>query len=183
VRAGAELDGPSGHVVVRELVADGPAGTAAIWSYLLGLDLTRHVTWEIAPADEPLAWVLEGPYRPRVSVFENLWVRIVDVAAALGARRYATPVDVVLELDDAFCPWNAGRWRLTVDDRFSRCARTDAPADLRLTAAELGAVYLGGPTFVTLAAAGRVEELRPGALESASAAFRVPREPWCPEIF
>jgi predicted acetyltransferase len=183
VRVGAELDGPSGHVVVRELVADGPAGTAAIWSYLLGLDLTRHVTWQIAPADEPLAWLLEGPYRPRVSVLENLWVRIVDVAAALGARRYAAPLDVVLQLEDAFCPWNAGRWRLTVDDRFSRCARTDAPADLRLTAAELGAVYLGGPTFVTLAAAGRVEELRPGALESASAAFRAPREPWCPEIF
>jgi predicted acetyltransferase len=183
VRTAFAPDGPDGEVIVRELVADGPTATAAIWAYLLGLDLTRRVTWEIAPADEPLAWILEGPYRPHVSVFENLWVRIVDVAAALGSRSYAAPLNVVFELEDAFCRWNAGRWQLRVDDRFARCSRTDDAADLRLSAAELGAVYLGGPTFVTLAAAGRVHELRPGALEAASAAFRVSREPWCPEIF
>jgi predicted acetyltransferase len=183
VKKGADLDGPDGEVAVRELVTGGAAATAAVWSYLLGLDLTRRVTWDLAPADEPLAWILEGPQRPVVSVYENLWVRIVDVGAALSARRYLAPLDVVFEVDDAFCPWNAGRWRLRAGDGPARCARTDDAAHIRLAAAELGAAYLGGPTFATLADAGRVEELRPGALEAASAAFREPREPWCPEIF
>lgn len=183
VRSAFELEGPDGEVVVRELVADGPGATAAMWRYLLGLDLTRRLTWEIAPADEPLAFLLEGPARPRVSTFENLWVRIVEVGAALAARRYTAPVELVLDVQDAFCPWNTGRWRLEAGAGGASCARTDAPADIALTTTELGSVLLGGPPFAALAAAGRVRELHAGALAGADAAFGVARAPWCPEIF
>jgi len=47
----------------------------------------------------------------------------------------------------------------------------------------VSAVYLGGPSLATLAAAGRVRELTPGALTAAATAFRGEREPWCPEVF
>jgi predicted acetyltransferase len=183
VRSGMDLEGPDGEVVVRELVAGDPAATAAMWGYLLGLDLTRRLTWEIAPADEPLSVLLAGPGRPRVSTYENLWVRLVDAGAALAARRYAAPVELVFEVDDAFCPWNTGRWRLEGDAGDARCARTDAPADLALSAADLGSAYLGGPAFAALADAGRVRELRPGALAESDVAFGIARRPWCPEIF
>ncbi|MEA2384359.1 MAG: hypothetical protein QOH72_4330 [Solirubrobacteraceae bacterium] len=176
-------DGPDGRVFVRELIADGPAANAAMWAFLLGLDLTRTVEWPFAPPDEPLAEILAGPRLPRFVMGPNLWVRLVDVPAALAARRYAAPVDVVLEVDDAFCPWNTGRYRLAAVDGRAACERTDAPADITLSAADLGAAYLGGTKLAALQAAGRVRELRPGAVERASLAFGAAREPWCPEVF
>jgi predicted acetyltransferase len=86
---------------------------------------------------------------------------------------------VVLEVADAFCPWNEGRYRLAA----GACEPTGAEPDLALDVAALGAAYLGGPTLLELAEAGRVRELRPGALERTSAAFRGDLAPWCPEMF
>jgi predicted acetyltransferase len=183
VKHGEWAEGPDATVTVRELVADDPAARAAVWAFLLGLDLIRTVAWWFAPLDEPLLELLQGPQRPRLTLEPNLWIRLVDVGAALAARRYAAPVDVVLDVTDAFCPWNTGRWRLEGDAGGASCARTDAPADIELTAADLGAVYLGGRSLSALAAAGRVRALRDDALRRADAAFRGPREPMCPEIF
>jgi predicted acetyltransferase len=177
------VDGPSAEVVVRELVTDGPRATAALWAFLLGLDLTRAIRWQGAAPDEPLHHLLAGPQRPRIELHQNLWVRLVDVGAALEARAYAAPLDVVLEVADAVCPWNAGRWRLEAGASAARCARTDAPADLALDVADLGAAYLGGPSLAALAAIGRGREVRPGALDAAARALRGAREPFCPELF
>jgi predicted acetyltransferase len=179
VRAGRDDDGPAGEVAIRELVVATPAARAALWAFLLDQDLTRTITWALAPPDEPLWLMLTDPDAVRVVLERALWVRLVDVPAALAARTYARKPDVVLELSDAFCPWNAGRWRL-VD---GSCERTEAQADLALDTADLGAAYLGGITLSELAAAGRVAELRPGALARASAAFRGEVAPWCPEVF
>jgi predicted acetyltransferase len=110
-------------------------------------------------------------------------VRLADVGRALADRTYSTPIDVVLDVTDDFCPWNAGRWRLSGDESGATCTPSTDPADLALTAAELGAVHLGGPTLVGLAAAGRVEERTAGALRAASRAFAGDRQPWCPEVF
>jgi predicted acetyltransferase len=107
----------------------------------------------------------------------------VDLPAALEARAYAAPVHVVLDVEDAFCPWNSGRWRLSGDAKGASCERTSDPADLALTVRELGAAYLGGHGLRALAGAGLVAELRPGALAEASAAFRSDLEPWLPHGF
>jgi predicted acetyltransferase len=85
----------------------------------------------------------------------------------------------VLDVVDAFCPWNAGRWRLADDV----AKRSRAPAQLRLDVSTLGSVYLGWFTFEQLARSGRVEELRRGAARRADAIFSWHRAPWCPEIF
>lgn len=184
---GVKLDwddgGPNSVVIVREVVTDGPAALAGVWSYLLGLDLTRSVeSWPFAPDLHPAEFV-EGPQRPKMSLGSNLWIRLVDVGAALAARTYNAPFRVVFELEDAFCPWNTGRHRLVWDGAVATCEPTDDPPDLALDVAELGAAYLGGTTLATLAAVGRVSELRAGALEAVSLAFRSGREPWCPEMF
>lgn len=114
---------------------------------------------------------------------DALHVRLVDVCAALEARTYAAPVDVVLDVEDAFCPWNSGRWRLTGDTKGASCVRTDEAAELALSVKELGAAYLGGTTLCALAGAGRVRELRQGALAEASTAFGSERAPWLPHGF
>jgi predicted acetyltransferase len=179
-------DGPDNRAALRELVAGSPAATAAIWAFVLGLDLVRTVEWDIAPPDEPYGELVSGPQNARVAMSGNLWIRLVDLPAALTARAYAAPVDVVLDVQDAFCPWNTGRHRLAAEPGpagGATCATTGAAPDIACSAADLGAAYLGGTTLAALHAIGRVRELTPGAVARASRAFGWTREPWCPEIF
>jgi predicted acetyltransferase len=175
--------GPAGEVVVREVMAASEDGLAAIWGFLLGLDLTTKLTWELAAADDPLPHMVLNAQHVRVWVWPALWLRVVDVPRALAERSYAHPLDVVLAVSDDVCPWNAGRWALRWDGSTATCARTATPAALELGVAELGAAYLGGTTLEQLARAGRVRELRSGALATASRAFQGARAPWCPENF
>ncbi|MGW1887841.1 sterol carrier protein domain-containing protein [Streptomyces sp. NPDC001970] len=82
----------------------------------------------------------------RSTEVDRLWVRLVDVDRALAGRRYTTPLDVVLDVRDGFCPWNTGGYRLQADGDTVGCERTGASPDLRLTSAELGVAFLGGTT-------------------------------------
>jgi predicted acetyltransferase len=174
----------AGEANVREVVATTPEAYAAIWSFLLGLDLTRKIVYELAPADDPLQHMLtEARAATYKWVGDALWVRLVDLPRALRERAYAQPFEVVFEVTDEVCPWNAGRWALRWDGSTAACAPTALPAGIELSVAELGAIYLGGTTLETLARAGRVRELRSGVLAAASRAFRADVEPWCPEIF
>ncbi|GAA0653785.1 hypothetical protein GCM10009535_35410 [Streptomyces thermocarboxydovorans] len=119
--------------------------------------------------------------RCRPALRDSLYLRPVEVGAALSRRTYQVPVDVVLEVEDAFCPWNSGRWRLSGDAGGATCERTGDPADLALSVRELGAAYLGGVSLAARAAAGRVRELRRGALAQAAVAFGAGGlAPWLP---
>lgn len=173
----------AGELVVRELGCSDAQASALLWSTLLGHDLIGKVSARNLPVDDPLMWLLGDPRSPKAWVKDALQVRIVDVPAALEARTYATPVDVVLELDDPFAPWCAGRYRLTAGADGASCSRTSDAADIALGAAELGAVYLGGTSLSVLADAGRVRELTEGAVNAASRAMLEARAPWCPFFF
>jgi predicted acetyltransferase len=183
-RSGWGDRGPEGALRVREVVATSPAGYAAMWRYLLDVDLVTAVNWRVAAEDEPLVHLLANPRAALLGVSDSLWVRPVDLPRALALRRYAAPADVVFEVADGFCPWNAGRWRLVVDaEGRAEVSRTAEAPHLVLDVADLGAAYLGGTRLSTLAAAGRVAERVPGALAAASRAFAEDRPPHCPEIF
>jgi len=179
VKPGLEEGAQVGEVLVREVVAATPDARARVWAFLLDQDLTLKIDWALAPSDEPLWLELTDPSAARMRLFDSLWVRIVDVASALAARTFAVDPDVVIEVADSFCGWNAGRYRLAG----GACERTDAEPDLALDVTDLGAAYLGGTTLAALAAAGRVRELTPGAVGRTSRAFRADVDPWCPEIF
>ena len=176
-------DGAAGEVAVLEALATTPDAENAIWSFLLGLDLTRRITWELAPSDHPLMHMVTNAGDVRMTDGYGLWVRLVDLPRALAERTYPERFEVVLEVADDVCPWNAGRWALRWDGTTSTCARTATPAGLELGPTELGAAYLGGTRLEVLARAGRVRELRPGALAAADRAFAGDRAPWCLEIF
>jgi predicted acetyltransferase len=185
VRNDWDDNGPKGEVNVIELVAATADAHAALWRFLLGVDLTRTVVKNLTGLDEPIFHLVDEPRRLGGKVGDGLWVRIVDLPRALTARRYAAPVDVVLEVADALLPANAGRWRLRVGagGALVNCAPTDAPADLSCEITELGAAYLGGTKLGALAAAGRVQEHRPGAVAAASTAFGWHVAPASIEIF
>jgi predicted acetyltransferase len=176
-------NGPNGEVDVTDFVAADPASYTALWQFLLNIDLIRTVRYWFASMDEPLLHLVAEVARLDPRIFASLWVRLTDVGAALAGRRYAAPVDVVIEVTDALLPENAGRWRLTGDRDGAACAPTTAPADLACDVRELGAAYLGGTSLGQLAAAGRLRELRPGALLAAGAAFGWHRAPSAIEVF
>jgi predicted acetyltransferase len=179
-----DAKGPQNETKVIELVALHPEAYAALWRFLLSLDLARTVTAGIVAAEEPILYLVNEPNQLGMRVGDGLWVRIVDLPSALAARRYPVPVDVVLEVTDALLPANAGRWRLrTNPDGTAECTTAEASADLTMDIADLGAVYLGGTPFGALASAGRVRELRPGALAAANGAFSWPVAPAPVEIF
>ena len=178
-----EAHGPDATVHVREVVAADPGTYAALWRFLLGIDLVRTATASFLSVDEPLQHLVDEPRRLGLRVLDGLWVRIADLPGALAARRYAADVDVVLDVTDPLLPANTGRWRLTGGPGGAACTPTTDPADLAGTVLELGAAYLGGTTLTTLAAAGRVRELTAGSLVRASAAFGWHRSPNPTEVF
>lgn len=178
-----DQDFGSGVVSVRELMAVDPAALATLYRYLFDLDLMgRTELWNV-PVDDPLLHWLADPRKPQPTLGDALYVRLVDVGAALSGRTYAADLDLVLDVSDATCPWNAGRWRLTGGSTGARCRRTDDAPDLALDVTDVGAAFLGGTTLHDLALAGRVSELRAGALAEASTAFAHHPAPWCPAVF
>ncbi len=168
-----------GKVVVVEAIAAAPAALVELWRYLLDIDWVAAITSWLLPPDHPLFFVLAQPRRMRYRLGDGLWVRLVDVGAALSGRTYPEDGELVFDVRDAFCPWNEGRWRLAGGS----AERTEAEPDLAVDVDALGAAYLGGIRFAQLAQGGTVEELSPGAIERADGIFRHGLHPWCPEIF
>ncbi|MBG0815771.1 GNAT family N-acetyltransferase [Planomonospora sp. ID82291] len=184
IKAGfTEHDEPDGELRLKELFGLDPAAYALLWRHLLERDLVSRVRAWNRPADDPLIHLLAEPRRLRAGWFDDLWIRIVDVERALPARRYAAPADVVVEVEDAVCPWNAGRWRLTAGTGAARCAPTGEAADLALPVTALGAAYLGGRSLTALQAAGVVREARPGAVRELSTALSWEPAPWAGLVF
>lgn len=164
--------------VIEAIALDGRP-TAELWRYLLDIDWSTRVTARLLPVDHQLFQILATPRRMKFRVGDGLWARVVDLGTALSARGYAADGAVVFDVQDEFCPWNEGRWRLADGS----AKRSKASAQLRCDVTALGSVYLGGFTFEQLVRGGRVEELRRGAAARADAMFASNRAPWCPEIF
>jgi predicted acetyltransferase len=165
------------HVRLIEAIATSPVATRELYRFVYGIDLVVRVEGRYDPGS-PLFLMVSDPRSLHLKVFEGLWLRFVDLEAALGGRTYAGDDAVVVDVRDSFCPWNAGRWRIgkTVE-------RTDDEAELELDTADLASAYLGAFDFNELAAAERVRELKPGALQRATDLFRTSRPPYCPEDF
>ncbi|MGW6704815.1 GNAT family N-acetyltransferase [Streptomyces sp. NPDC054956] len=163
-----------GLVQVYELEADTPAVAAALWECVASLDLTGKVSAWGRPLDDPLLHFAADRDQVRVTaVFPALWLRLVDVAAALTARSWAAPVELVLELTDVRLPANAGRFLLKAGPHGAAYEPADGRApDLTLDVRELAACYLGGTRAVELVAAALVTEHTPGAAAALDAGLR-----------
>jgi predicted acetyltransferase len=170
---------PSGTINVKECIASTPSAYADIWRFLFDVDLVSTVEAWNRPADEPLLHLVREPRRLRFSLMDGLWLRVVDVAAALEARRYAADGRVVFGVTDTLRPDTSGNYELVAEGGVGRCSPTDAPADLAGTINVLGATYLGGTSLRQLWWSGQVHERIPGALDRADAMFASSPAPWC----
>jgi predicted acetyltransferase len=132
------------------------------------------------PVDHPLPLLVDRMNKLRLSVWDALWLRVVDVPAALAGRAYASSGAVTVEVpSDPHFPENVGRW--TVEGGEVR--RSRSRPDVRLAVDGLGSAFLGGIPFAQLVRGGRAEEGTRGGIGRADGAFRASAAPWCAEIF
>ena len=83
-----------------------------LWRYCFGIDLMTHIEGFNRPTDDPLPWRLEDPRRLERSAHDQLWLRLVDVEAALESRTYDMHGELTLGVHDSFCEWNEGTYTL-----------------------------------------------------------------------
>ena len=177
--------GTASRLTVHEAIGSSGEATKEIWRFLFGVDLivriqTSH-SW--LPLDHPLLQLLADTRNLRARMSDALWVRLVDVPAALEARGYAAAGRLTFELGDGFCSWNEGRWTLSSDGKAGTCTPSSDAAAMRIDVEDLAVAFMGGSSFTALAEAGRIGDVTPETLRAADDMFRTPYAPWCPEIF
>ncbi len=184
-RAKEDWDGddlPNGEIRINDLQAVDLAATDGLWRYVGSIDLIRKISYWNLPTDEPLRWLLADPRRLHRRLADSLWVCLIDIPAALSARKYGREGELLIGVHDDFNDWNNGTFLLETDGEKSICSRSTSAPQVRLSAADLGAIYLGGVRPLTLAAAGRVEGSTE-AIRRADGMFAWHPAPWCQEVF
>jgi predicted acetyltransferase len=173
---------PNRTVRVLGLISETPAAYLALWQYIFGVDLIKEIEAPERSTEEPLYWMLSDPRRLERRIHDALWVRLVDVPAALSGRRYACEGRVVFDVHDSFVPEWSGRYVLEGGPAGSICKETTETADVELDVRDLGALYLGAHSTAPLVMASRVTGDK-RALQKVDAMFRWSQAPWCPEVF
>jgi predicted acetyltransferase len=170
---------PKSILAIDELLSVTPAAYAALWRYCCELDLVTSITADDRRVDEPLPWLLSDARAVRQSSRADfLWVRILDLPRAMTARGYVSEGRSVFEVVDPHS-YAAGRFALEAGPNGATCQPTQESAELSLSVAALGAVYLGGHTVSALGEAGLLDEHQPGAIDRLDALLRTRRPPWC----
>lgn len=162
---------PQGTVGVSAAAALTTPASHRLWSVLMDFDLMGVTHADRLAIDDPLMLLLKDIRAQKIGLRDNLWLRILDLPAALEQRGYAADCDVTIEVTDDQLPDNAGTWRIVIADGAASVRRTDGPGDVRLGVASLSAAYLGGMSLASQHRAGLIEERTPGAVPALSAAF------------
>lgn len=157
-------------IEVVDLQAVTPTARLALWRYLLDVDLVTRVKASQVPIDDPVRWALADIRRRRIDFLnDGLWVKLVDIAAALSARTYEHDGALQFEVR------GKGTFALEVAGGRGHCEASSSRAGIELDADVVGALYLGQRSIVPFgaigAAAGSTEEF-----DAADRLFRT-REP------
>ncbi|HMF59335.1 MAG TPA: sterol carrier protein domain-containing protein, partial [Vicinamibacterales bacterium] len=179
--SGGDHEFTTHKVNVEKLVAETPDAYAALWRFLIEMDLVQEVSADLRATDEPLRWQLSDWRGATVKTYDHQWLRILDVVGAFTERAYVGEGRLALDVTDSL-GYAEGKWLLTVegDDPSVELVET-IPRDvaaLSMTANELAALYLGGVSAVNLAAARFVTESHPGDAILADSILRSPVTPW-----
>ena len=182
-----DLPHAGGSGVVAELFATDEAVELELWRYIFDVDLIRSWKADVRPVDDPVVEALADRRAYRViERMDEQWLRLVDVDRALAGRTWnpvRADLAVTAAVADPMRPANDGCWRIAAEGAERLAGADPDRADLQADAAALGAAYLGGTTWWSLVAAGRVRELRAGAAAAADALFACRPVPFCGTFF
>ncbi len=168
---------------VVECIAQTDDAHAALWRFLLSIDLVDSVLADNRPPDDQLWWTLADPRRLNRAPTDGLWVRVIDTEKALSARSYAAEGRLVIAIEDSFIPESGGVFSLEASGGVATCTRTTEMPDISISSSEIGATYLGGVRLVDLAKAGRATEHKSGSIRLFDRMFLADRAPWCAHHF
>jgi predicted acetyltransferase len=171
------------EIIVEELDADGARARAALWRFVLDLDLVRRFSKQGAPMDETVRYIVADLRSVKAEQQDGTYARLVDVARALEARRYLTDLDVIIGVKDPLLTHNNGNIRLEAGPDGASVTRSRRRPDLIMNVRDLSAIYLGGIPLNALARAGLVAERTEGAAAATASAFGWPESPFCPDFF
>ena len=168
------VDGSANEIRMEHLVGHGPTVEVDLWRFLCSLDLAVQVSG-LAPVRDPLRSVVVDPRAVRtVAVRDHLWIRIIDLATVLSARRYERDGELVIGCVDWEFTNNTGQFRLTIDGGVATVQRTeDAPVAMA-DISSWGTLMLGGGDATHLALSGRLQ----GDPNVVNSCFRTSHEPW-----
>lgn len=178
--------GGSRHVLLHDMCHLSDGAYVGLWQFLLGIDLAGEIRTRGRPVDEELRWLLTDHRQLRATrTTDRTWLRLVDVEAALRGRRYARPGDIVIEVRDAFCPWNSACYSLHVDEEWGTpvVERTEREPQLAIDVSALAGVYLGGTPLSSFRIGRQVVEKAEGALQRAELMLLSDRPPFCSTNF
>lgn len=178
-----DTDGSGSELFVQEIVATTATAHVALYEHLFSRDLVARVAFDFLPQDPPLLRLLTDLQRLKRTPSDSLWLRLVDVPAALTERTYATPFTAVLEVTDRYAPWNEGRWYVEAGTDGARVEVTDQACDLTLDVSHLGAAYLGQAPLLGALRAGLITEHTPGTVARLDTALHRPDPVSCGVIF
>lgn len=175
-------DGHSGaELIITDFIAASPESWTSLWAFLLNHDLVAKFIARLRSPDDPIFDLLAGPRRAQTEVDDGVWVRVMDVPAALTARKYQGEFAAVFGIHDPM-GLAGGTFQLEVSEEGSECKPSNAEPDIVMDIEDLGAVYMGNGGFQRLAGAGRLSG-EASKLAAADHAFAWYPRPWCPEIF
>ncbi len=174
---------PRGTANVDQLLATDDEAERELYRFLTAVDWVATAEVQLRPVDDPLPLgLVDGRTAVLADRSDHIWLRLLDVAAALSARTYACDGSLVVEVVDPL-GFAAGRFALDASPEGGTCLPTDLSPDLTVPVGVLSAAYLGGQAWARLAAAGLVDEDTPGAVARATALFSTPRAPYCSTPF
>ncbi|BBZ40652.1 GNAT family N-acetyltransferase [Mycobacterium conspicuum] len=173
---------PLGTVVVQDFCPITDDAHTELLETLLAMEMFDTIEIEVPP-DDPLPLKLSDQRAAHTKGMDDyLWVRINDVPEVLGSRVYGADTDLVLEITDPL-GLAGGRFLLQTRDGVGKCTPHDGPPDVELGLAALTTIFMGAHRASQLSRAGRITELRAGALRDLDAAFDVERAPYCGTLF
>ncbi|MGV8877331.1 MAG: GNAT family N-acetyltransferase [Rhodoglobus sp.] len=180
--SGGDIDFTHHTLTVDYLLAENAQAYEALWRYVLEVDLVREVSAELRSVNEPLLWQLTDRRSVKTSTSDHLWLRILDVPAALSTRHYSGASRIGFEVSDQL-GFAAGKFLLETDNAgvptVSTVTNFPPNADVvALTVNELSSLYLGAVTVDSLVAAGKVREITTDAAATVERTFHSPTTPW-----
>lgn len=178
------MDGSLGAAEVDDLIAANDDAYRDLWAFLSGPDAIGEIALRGRPVDEQARWLMrDGRALRQTYAGDFTWLRLLDVAAALSTRSYATEGRVVLDVVNDYQGFAAGRYALDGSPDGAECSATRDRPDLRVTERAFASAYLGGHSLRAVGVGGAVAELTRGALVQADAMFATALAPWNPTSF
>lgn len=175
--------GPNQRLEVQDYIYLNIEAYRGLWGFMASHDLVGRVVMDL-PVDDPAFHLLLEPRNLRISIWDGIWLRVVDVDQFLTRRHYSLPGEVVFEIkEDQECPWNVRKYLLKTDGINTEVSKTRKSTQFRITPNGLAGVLTGNTTLSQMDTVGRASVLDKGELPKLDAMFATKYRPFCRDDF